>query len=275
MSSSSHERKELPRAVRNILAKVLICCDTCKKAGIPRGDWLAHVLNECPIECPGCRAQITRVSGAQHDTICPDLVIDCTAADIGCPFQRARRLMVQHEAECMALKLAPILRQLQEEAQQLQSDVAHLTTLLGRLDPSFVRQSWDGAVVILPAASATLHGKTVRLLADGALGYWSDAEEVSWIVQFRRRGLYTVVATNACNRKAAGGTPKLILSMGYGGEFLEADVADTGSWSNYVRQTLGVIAVDPGIVEVRIGPSPFRILKFLMNLRSLEFSLND
>eukprot|EP01124_Arcella_intermedia_P018929 TRINITY_DN26054_c0_g1_i1.p1 TRINITY_DN26054_c0_g1~~TRINITY_DN26054_c0_g1_i1.p1 ORF type:complete len:346 (-),score=44.52 TRINITY_DN26054_c0_g1_i1:36-1073(-) len=127
--------QKIPLPLRNILAKIKVQCNACKKDNITRGDFDHHVQHVCPIDCPhGCLAKTTRAKLLAHDAECPNVPIDCSAYDVGCAFQANRREMLSHETLCPFLALRPVLTKNLQEIARLNSLVHAHTKRIRELE---------------------------------------------------------------------------------------------------------------------------------------------
>jgi len=102
--------QKIPLPLRNILAKLKVECLACSQKNLARGDFDHHVEHVCPIDCPyGGEEKITRAGLPFHDSQCLKKPVQCSSAELGCPFETVRSEIALHHSECPFVKLAPIL----------------------------------------------------------------------------------------------------------------------------------------------------------------------
>jgi alpha-L-fucosidase len=111
-----------------------------------------------------------------------------------------------------------------------------------------VHPSPDGSLV-LPAAEARLHGKTIRLEQKSDelhnIGYWLDGSDyVEFNIQVIKPGAYRVVAEYACHTPSAGS--EVVFGSGAPSE-IRFKVKGTGQWQNFRDETWGTLQFpEPG-----------------------------
>src|SRR4051794_18708427 len=80
---------------------------------VKRDQLEAHKLNACPKPCPqNCGAQLTVSSAPAHAAVCPNVLVSCSASNVGCVWRGQRSELKLHDAKCVILPAAPIICQL-------------------------------------------------------------------------------------------------------------------------------------------------------------------
>ena len=124
-------------------------------------------------------------------------------------------------------------------------------------------------VLRLLAKDVTLHGNTVRYEPEphkNTVGYWTDARDwVSWTFQINRPGAFSLELDQASGQ--GSGSSEYAVNIG---EKSFWDIApDTGSFTNFVRRTLGEVSfAKPGRYTVSVKPIRKRGLA-VMDLREI------
>ena len=134
-------------------------------------------------------------------------------------------------------------------------------------DVLFARQRADGSVHLY-ATEATIHGNTAKYEsgAKNCIGFWMNkSDRVSWDLEIKTPGTFTVEVAQACER-GAGGSEYVV---GVAGSSVTGTVKDTGSWNSFVKEELGTVTV-PAAGRHVLSVKPVRIARSaLMNLRSV------
>jgi hypothetical protein len=114
------------RGVRNVYEKIQVTCISCNSVELRgyKGDEFQAHIQKCPLQCPACDALTSRAQIKTHlDDDCPNLIIHCSAADVGCDAKEKRSAMWDaHEESCQLLYLAPALR----DVAKLRANIANL-----------------------------------------------------------------------------------------------------------------------------------------------------
>lgn len=117
----------------------------------------------------------------------------------------------------------------------------------------------------LPSNAAIFGASLVFEEANANLGYWVGEDDVArWDLEVTRAGMYEVILEWACPDELAGNSWLLEV----GAERLGGNVAGTGDWQNYRRQSIGRVRLTPGRVTVGLrsnGP----IRQALWDVKSL------
>ncbi len=132
-----------------------------------------------------------------------------------------------------------------------------------------IRPRDDGSF-LLDAAHAVVHGATARYEDKGPnIGFWTDPEDwVSWEIRVPAAGTYAVSISYACQPGTAGATYELIA----GKEKLAGTVAETGSWEDFVTETLGTLTLEEGTQMVKVVPREMPRYA-VMNLKEIVLRL--
>jgi len=105
-----------------------------------------------------------------------------------------------------------------------------------------LKQAKDGSVT-LKASAATVHGDNAKYESGGGkdnIGFWTNAQDyVTWDFKIKTPGSFNVEVTFACERGAGGS--EYIVSVA--DLELTGTVRDTGSWTNFVSEKLGIVKI--------------------------------
>jgi WD40 repeat protein len=93
-----------------------------------RGAFQEHIPS-CPVVCPhGCGESIPRAKVTEHATVCPNVTVQCAAAEFGCTETVLRGIRRNHEQECRYEQSRFIFEPLQQEVEELKRNNENLTT---------------------------------------------------------------------------------------------------------------------------------------------------
>lgn len=115
-------------------------------------------------------------------------------------------------------------------------------------------QSDDGGPVVLHAAEALTHGKTIRYEPSphkNTIGYWTHKEDwVSWTFTLSRPGKYRVEILQGCGKGSGGAEVRFTV----GDQALTCTVQDTGGFQNFVPRDIGTVALTAGPHTLTVVP---------------------
>ncbi len=87
------------RAFLNLLAQILVQCSQCQEQ-MQRGCFEEH-KPKCPYECShGCGTIISQATKTAHDATCKNVLVPCSAANLGCPEIVLRCILDAHTTQC-------------------------------------------------------------------------------------------------------------------------------------------------------------------------------
>ena len=137
-----------------------------------------------------------------------------------------------------------------------------------KVDPS-IYPSADG-VVTLPAAAATIHGKTAKYESakdKDCIGMWRDPKDsVSWEFTAEAPGRFAVEVTYACPENSSGSTYRITVDK----KTMKGKVEPTESWSQFVTKRVGETSIaKPGTYTVSVTPADNAKNQGVMNLRAV------
>jgi alpha-L-fucosidase len=106
-----------------------------------------------------------------------------------------------------------------------------------------LKQAKDGSVT-LRAVDADIHGDTAQYESgDGKdnIGYWTNAQDyVTWDFEVITPGSFNVEITFACEQGIGGSEYSINIAK----QQLSETVRETGSWTNFVSEKLGMVKID-------------------------------
>lgn len=148
-------------------------------------------------------------------------------------------------------------------------DTVVVLELEGALEVEWhIRQAKDGSVD-LHARFSEVHGKTARYEyghGKDNIGYWTDANDwVSWEFVIEQGGIFRADITYACD-KGSGGSEFVVEVAG---QKLTGTVKETGSWTNFVTETLGTVTLSAGRYTLSVRPTKKPGLA-VMNLQCIK-----
>lgn len=101
------------------------CPNGCGRT-FPRYSFEEHSQSECyntEASCPICNARLLRKDIPQHLKLCPDYVVPCDAADIGCVWVGKRHLyMSEHQRQCKFMAFSPALTKQNKRIDRLEQE---------------------------------------------------------------------------------------------------------------------------------------------------------
>ena len=174
-------------AVRNIISRPIVRCNACKlemSRGLKGEVFEKHYQEVCIIPCTNAECKdtsITRATLEEHRKICLFEWVPCSAHDIGCDMNLPRRMIKNHEKECVKYSLAPMFRKQQQRILQLEDQVANMSISLNKvLQLHIVRRN-----ILIDFKEPIPSSVEVEGLSGiEGFGRWSDGEKVS--ISFRR-----------------------------------------------------------------------------------------
>ncbi len=133
-------------------------------------------------------------------------------------------------------------------------DTIVVLELVGKPEVDWAISQAENGEVDLPARFAQVHGKTARYeWGEGKdnIGYWTDVNDwVSWEIVLVRGGDFDVEIVYA-SEKGTGGSEFLVE---VGDQSLKGVVEETGSWTEFVKKSLGRITLKPGRYTLSLRP---------------------
>jgi len=118
-----HPLQEPPRLLLALLGKLMIQCNVCHSQ-LKRGDFPHHVQYSCPISCRwGCGAQLTRSKENEHKSVCPQLLVFCSAKLVGCGVKGPRCGIEAHQGQCPYVQLYDVLLAQQNKIRELETQL--------------------------------------------------------------------------------------------------------------------------------------------------------
>jgi hypothetical protein len=123
--------------------------------------------------------------------------------------------------------------------------------------------------IVLHAKDATVHGRNARYEVGGGkdnIGYWTNAKDwVSWDFKIEGGATFLVEIVYACARNNHGSTYTIAL----GEKQITGKVEETGSWTVFVTERLGVLGVnEAGSYTLSVTPVT-KPRGAVMNLQSI------
>jgi hypothetical protein len=211
------------RMVLNFLARIPVKCTNCDKE-MQRGDFNSH---DCPVPCPnGCKDIILHRKLQEHDKVCKNVIVPCTAAELGCALVVLRSELEEHVQYCKyeqsraivdAIKqkheeeLEQVHRQYQKTIQDLERDLKILNDrlLLQQID----KNEQKTPKTIDPETGATpvdVKLKYVVAAYDDEVGIW-DIETGTRIkaLNGHKQNIYSAIQL-VDGRIAFGGLAKVV-----------------------------------------------------------------
>ncbi len=148
-------------------------------------------------------------------------------------------------------------------------DSVVVVQLAGPLEVDYsLKPRADGSLV-LPAARATVHGRTARAEQKYGrvtnIGFWNNPRDwVSWEITIPRQARYRVFVSLACPNSVAGSSYAIEVA----GKRLLAKVPGTGGWDRFAKFSVGEIKIPAG--KHLLAVKPVRLAgSALMNLESV------
>ena len=131
-----------------------------------------------------------------------------------------------------------------------------------------IPQSEDGSIV-LKAADAVVRGTNARYESGGGkdnIGFWTNPDDyIVWRFKVTQTGTFDASVTFAC--AAGSGGSEYTLSAAK--QKLAGKVKDTGSWTNFVTEKVGVVKIEkPGTYNLSVKPETMPA-GAVMNLKSV------
>jgi alpha-L-fucosidase len=133
----------------------------------------------------------------------------------------------------------------------------------------------DGGI-LCRAIDATIHGNSPQYEEGGGkdqIGYWGDSHDfVSWEIKLTKPGTFAVSATYSCNPGAEDGE----FSVEVGAQNLVGSSKPTGSWAEYITESLGQVTLDqPGTITLSVKPKTDKAPWKVIGLKSIMLNPAD
>jgi hypothetical protein len=135
------------------------------------------------------------------------------------------------------------------------------------LPPPVLKAEADGRF-ILKAGQAVIHGDTAQYEQGGGkdnIGFWTNVRDwVSWDFTLDKAGEFEVELTYAADQGSGGAE----FTVGGGAAPLSGKVKETGGWTTWSTDKLGVVELPAGKVTLSVKPKSKPGLG-VMNLKSV------
>lgn len=114
-----------------------------------RGDLPAHFAS-CPVLCTACaRVKVAPADLEEHAKLCTAVQVECTAADVQCPWQGPRKDLHGHTRACKFVRQQTWLRRISALEETNRALIVRLGQMEERLDGVEKGGKENGGTVVI------------------------------------------------------------------------------------------------------------------------------
>lgn len=116
-----------------------VTCDDCQSSmlELELEEHLAHQCTKSSSPCKGCEAEVLACDTERHLDVCPEVIVPCIAASIGCSFESKRRAIRHHLDKCPMAAMTPFIQSMNSRVDNQAAMIRALQTKNDILESSF------------------------------------------------------------------------------------------------------------------------------------------